>query len=117
MELAAALLVVSGLTSVATTLLTEFGGTSTGVIGLLILGLNGLMVATGLLIRKGRAWVLALNVSAIALFLELTLLPSAFAVLFAAMDGLVLFTLLRHADWFRWTPDDGVPRQDPGERP
>ncbi len=81
---------------------------ATGPIGLLILALNGLMVATGILIRRGRAWPLALNVSAIALFLELTLLPSAFAVLFAAMDAIVLFTLLRYRSWFQWTPAEAA---------
>ncbi len=63
------------------------------------------MIATGVLIRKGRAWVVALNVAAIALFIELTLLPDAFAVLFASMDVIVLFALLRHRDWFQWTPE------------
>lgn len=87
-----------------TLLATEIGGVSTGLSGVLILALNVLMIATGLLIRKGRAWVVALNVSAIALFLELTLIPDAFAVLFASMDAIVLFALLRHRDWFQWTP-------------
>ncbi len=93
------------MSSVVTTLLSEFGGVATGPVGLLILALNGLMVATGVLMRRGRAWPVALNVAAIALFLEVTLLPSAFAVLFAAMDAIVLFTLLRYRSWFQWTPE------------
>ena len=66
------------------------------------------MIVTGILMRRGRAWPLALNVAAIALFLEITLLPSAFAVLFAAMDAIVLFTLLRYRAWFQWTPEVGA---------
>lgn len=83
-------------------------GTGTGPTGALILALNGLMIVTGILIRRGRAWRLGLNVAAIALFIELTLLPSAFGVLFAAMDALVLFALIRHRAWFQWSPDDAA---------
>jgi hypothetical protein len=93
------------LSSILTLALTEFGGQSTGLAGLLIMALNSLMIAVGLLIRRARAWIVALNVSAIALFIELTLIPDAFAVLFASMDAIVLFALLRHRAWFQWTPE------------
>lgn len=105
-ELAAALLIVSGLSSILTTFLAEMQGTGTGPTGVLILALNVLMIVTGILIRRGRAWRLGLNVAAIALFIELTLLPSAFGILFAAMDALVLFALIRHRAWFQWSADD-----------
>jgi hypothetical protein len=96
---------VAGISSIVTVLVNEFSGLSTGLAGLLIMVLNGLMIATGLLIRRARGWILALNVSAIALFIELTLIPDAFAILFASMDLIVLFALLRHRAWFQWTPE------------
>lgn len=91
--------------SILTLALNELGGVSTGLAGLLIITLNGLMIAVGSLIRRARAWIVAINVSAIALFIELTLIPDAFAVLFASMDAIVLFALLRHRAWFQWTPE------------
>jgi len=87
------------------TILNEMGGISTGLGGLLISALNVLMIATGVLLRRARGWRLGLNVAAIALFIELTLLPSAFGVLFAFMDGIVLYALIRHRAWFLWTPE------------
>jgi hypothetical protein len=96
---------VAGISSIVTVLVNEFSGLSTGLAGLLIMVLNGLMIATGLLIRRARGWILALNVSAIALFIELTLIPDAFGILFASMDLIVLFALLRHRAWFQWTPE------------
>jgi hypothetical protein len=120
-ELAAALLIVGGAQSILFTVLSELNGVSTGVGGALISALNVLMIVTGFQIRRARWWRLALNVSAIALFLELTLLPDAFATLFAIMDAIVLFTLIRYRAWFQWTPEDalaardGVPGDDPGE--
>lgn len=76
---------------------------------MLISLLNVLMIVTGLQIRRARWWRLALNVAAIALFLELTLLPDAFATLFAIMDAVVLFALIRHRGWFLWAPAVGGP--------
>ena len=93
------------------TILNEMGGTSTGLGGLLISVLNVLMIATGILLRRARGWRLGLNVAAIALFIELTLLPNAFAVLFACMDAIVLFALIRHRDWFLWTPERALAKE------
>lgn len=74
--------------------------------GVLISVLSVVMIATGVQIRRARWWRLALNIAAIALFLELTLLPDAFATLFALMDAIVLFALIRHRGWFLWNPED-----------
>lgn len=78
---------------------------STGLGGVVISVLNVLMIAAGIRIRRARWWVLTLNVAAVALFLELTLLPDAFAVLFALMDAIVLVALIRHRAWFLWNPE------------
>jgi hypothetical protein len=106
-EAAAAILVVGGLTGLAT-------GPSPfqpdiAPLAWLLLALNIATIVVGLLVRAGRAWVLALNVTAIALFLELTALPSPIALLFALLDGLVLVALIRHRAWFEWSPSGHIP--------
>jgi hypothetical protein len=87
------------------------GGISTGLGGVIISVLNVLMIATGILLRRARGWRLGLNVAAIALFIELTLLPSAFGVLFAFMDAIVLYALIRHRAWFLWTPERALAQE------
>ena len=98
-EVAAALLIVGGATSLLSAV------SAPGLIGLLLVALNVLMIVVGVLVRGGRGWVLALNVVALALFIELTALPSGFAILFATMDAIVLFALIRHREWFFWQPE------------
>ena len=98
-EVAAALLIVGGLTSLISAL------AAPGLVGILLVALNLLMVVVGIYVRGGRGWIVALNVVAVALFIELTALPSAYAILFATMDAIVLFALIRHKDWFDWRPD------------
>ncbi|MEO5885361.1 MAG: hypothetical protein ABIQ58_07610, partial [Candidatus Limnocylindrales bacterium] len=73
---------------------------------------NLLMIVVGVLIRRGRAWVVALNVAAIAIFLELTALPSGFAVVFVILDTIVLTALIRHRSWFDWQPDDALAAEE-----
>lgn len=99
-ELSAAILIVGGLTSLIGSL------AAPGIVAILLVGLNVAMVILGVLIRRGRAWLIAVNVVAVALFLELTALPSAFAIVFALLDAIVLIALLRHRAWFDWRPDD-----------
>ena len=105
-ELAAAILIVGGMTAVLETIgyLGSGVGPAGTPLGALILTLDILTVIVGILIRAGRAWVLDINVVAIALFLEITALPSTFAIVFAALDGLVLVALFRHRAWFLWRP-------------
>ncbi len=105
-ELSAAILIVGGVTSILGTIGYQLNGGSTGIIGLLIVGLNLATIVVGFLIRGGRAWILAINVVAISLFLELTGLPSAYAGFFAVVDLIVLFTLFRYRAWFEWRPPD-----------
>jgi hypothetical protein len=108
-EFSAAILVVGGLFALFGTLA---GVVSQGaesqippVFVVLFVVLDVLTVAVGLLIRMGRSWVLAINVVAISLFLDLTALPSPVAVLFATMDAFVFFALFRHRWWFDWRPE------------
>jgi hypothetical protein len=98
-EIAAAILIIGGLTSLLSAV------TVPGVIGLALVALNLLTVVVGIFVRLGRWWIVAINVVAIALFIELTALPSPFAALFATMDAIVLFALIRHRAWFDWEPE------------
>jgi hypothetical protein len=115
-ELASAILIVGGATATVSALAYAGSGQAggTGPLAFLFLVIDVLTVVVGIRIRSGRWWVLAINVVAVALFLELTALPNAFAILFAAFDTLVLFALLRHRAWFEWTPeaDAGRPGED-----
>jgi len=112
-ELAAAVLIVGGITDLATALVSILGPDQPAVseapfLTTLLLAVRILMIVTGLLVRAGRAWVLSINVVAIALFLYLTLLPSFVAIVFALLDAIVLFALFRHRDWFYWEQDQGT---------
>jgi hypothetical protein len=115
LEGSSAVLIVGGLTSILGTIGYQVGGGDTGALGLLILALDILTIMVGVLIRMGRAWVFAINVVAIALFLELTALPSAFAIVFVVLDSIVLFALFRHRGWFYWQPPDVVSAADEPE--
>lgn len=99
-EVAAAVLIVGGLTSLIGAL------AAPGVAGILFTALNAAMIVLGVLIRRGRGWVVAINVVAVALFLELTALPSGYAFVAIAMDAIVLVALFRHRSWFAWTPPE-----------
>ncbi len=99
LEFGAAILIVGGLVGVFGRMAAPDLVTS-GPLELALLALNGLLIVVGLLVRAGRAWVLDLNVVAIALFIELTALPSGVAIVFAGLDAIVLAALLRHRAWF-----------------
>ncbi len=98
LELAAAILIVGGLTSILGSLGTL--DPATELLDLVFLALGALTVLVGLLVRAGRAWILDLNVVAVILFLEITALPSAVAVVFVTLDAIVLYALIRHRAWF-----------------
>jgi hypothetical protein len=110
-EFASAILIVGGITSAISSLLYAASGADTGIIGAVIVALDVLTVVVGILIRRGRAWILAINVVAVALFLEITALPAGFAIMFTILDGLVLLALFRNRAWFDWRPG-AVERED-----
>lgn len=61
------------------------------------------LIALGVLIRGRRAWLLTLNVVAVAAFLELQ--SVTLGGIFAAMiDMVVVGILLRERAWFAWAP-------------
>ena len=105
-ELAAAILIVGGLTSLIGSL------AAPGLLGIAFVALNVVMVVLGVLIRRARAWVVAVNVVVVALFLEVTALPSAFAIVFIILDAIVLAALISHRAWFDWRPEDVLGPED-----
>lgn len=107
-ELASAILVVGGMVGVLGTIGLATSGIEPGVVGSLVLVLNVLTVLVGVMVRAGRAWVVAINVVAVALFLELTALPSTMAIVLSMLDAIVLFALIRYRSWFDWRPSDGA---------
>jgi hypothetical protein len=112
-EASAALMVVSGALATITTVeawlaLDASGGTSGGLL-LLSLAIGIGMTALGVLVRFGRAWLVAVNVMAIAGFLELTS-GSVQGWLFGGMDVAVVVMLLRDRPWFHWR--DALARDD-----
>lgn len=111
-ELAGALLIVGGLSGVLTA--PSPFAPDAGPVPWLLLGLAGATIVIGLLVRAGRAWVLAINITAIALFLEVLALPSPLAALFLVFDAIVFVALLRHRWWFAWTAPDPEAPTDPG---
>ena len=105
MEVAAAILIVGsvtdaiisfeGMAAAPTSLARVLAATSVSV-GLLL-------VILGFLIRSGRAWLVTLNIVAVAAFLELQTL-SFVGLLAGIFDVVVVGILLRERAWFQWVP-------------
>jgi len=110
LEIASAILIVGGMTSLvgscSAVIYPEVEAPPTSPLLAVFLSVNLMTIIVGLLVRAGRAWILCINVVAIALFLELTALTtgSAVALLFVVLEVVVLFALFRHRWWFEWQP-------------
>jgi hypothetical protein len=116
-ELATALLIVSGFVSFFTSLqgLVNLSGSDDPNAGLVVLfvTLGLLTMLTGIALRYGHWWLFGVNFVAVAAFLELT----SFTVqgLFSGtIDLLVVVVLLVYRPWFAWKPG-GDSGEDPEE--
>jgi hypothetical protein len=102
-ELAAAIMIVSGavatLVSIQAAMVLANQGELDEPLAALSIALGVGSVVLGLLVRVGRAWLIAVNVAAVAGFLEITSF-SAPGLLFGLMDVLVVALLLRDRPWF-----------------
>jgi hypothetical protein len=102
------MMVVSGLMSILTTIEATASlaarDQASLTIAALSLALGIGFVILGILVRRGSGWLLAVNVAAVAGFLELSS-GSAQGILFGALDVLVVLILMRHRPWFHWSPD------------
>jgi hypothetical protein len=67
-----------------------------------------LLVVLGYVVRQGRAWLVTLNVVAVAAFLELQSLTFV-GLVSGIIDMVVVGILLRERWWFQWRPPDGLP--------
>ena len=110
-EISAAILIVGGVLATIGTLGAAGADGNTrspgaGFVIALLVVLNVLTVVVGVLVRRGMAWILCINVVAIALFVEFTAVSggSAFAAGLAVLDAFVFVGLLRNRAWFDWRP-------------
>lgn len=123
--IASAFLVVNGLVSTVLSISVagELGDQVSGI-GPLVAVSVALGLATtvlGVLLHFGRGWLVTLNVTAVAGFLELTSgVPAGW--ISGGLDVAVVLVLLWHRPWFAWRPVDasgegeagGAPEEDGG---
>ncbi len=106
-EIASAVLIVDGLLStilsldLAGRLADQNGGIEPLALFTIAFGLATTLL--GVLLHFGRAWLVTLNVAAIAGFLELTAASPA-GLVTGAIDVLVVLALLWTRPWFAWRP-------------
>jgi hypothetical protein len=109
-ELASAFLIVNGLlsTSASANIVMKMGETpgvgDPGILLLITLAIGISTIVLGILIRFARAWIVALNVAAVAGFLELTAGSQA-GMIVGLLDVFVVLALLMTRPWFIWTPN------------
>jgi hypothetical protein len=105
-ELASAFLVVNGIISAITSvnIVWSLSQTNAGLepLAALTLAIGVATVVLGILIRYGHAWIVTLNVTAVAGFLELTAGSDA-GVIVGVLDVLVVLALLATRPWFAWS--------------
>jgi hypothetical protein len=108
-ELGSAILIVGGITA----LIGGVGGllfgptlpANAGLPPLIVIGLNLVLIATGVLIRQGSHWRICINVVALAIVLYLTAFPNPLAIFYLFLDAIVFYGLMRHRAWFDWKPE------------
>jgi hypothetical protein len=101
-ELASAIVVVSGVVSLLGALGSLLGGATDvpAELPLLSWALGLGLVVLGVLVRYGHAWLVAVNVLAILGFIELTS-ASVPGVLLGGIDVFVVLALFRERPWFQ----------------
>jgi hypothetical protein len=108
LELATALLVVSGFLSFFTSIEAAIALSERQEIPGLLIVVSVLIgvgtIAVGIALRYGHWWLFGLNFVAIAAFLELTS-GTVQGMLFGAVDLFVVVVLLAQRPWFQWRPE------------
>jgi hypothetical protein len=109
-ELAAAILLVGGAMDIVMALL-ALGQTvptpQARTAATIAIAIGLVLVALGALIRRGQAWLLAINVVAVLAFLEVASATPT-GLVFAALDVIFVALLLRARWWFQWTPPEAA---------
>jgi hypothetical protein len=103
-EVATAILIVGGALSFISSVevlsrMVDRGTVEVSVASLSLL-IGSASVVLGLLLRTGRAWLVGINLVAIAGFLELVS-GSVVGLLYGALDVFVVLALVASRDWFR----------------
>lgn len=105
-ELASAVLVVGGvlnlIISIDVLLRLADRGEQIGPYTAITIGLAIAVLGLGLLIRYGRAWLVAVNAAAVLAFLEL-ISGSVVGLLLGALDVAVVLALVLERPWFEWS--------------
>ena len=109
LELATAMLIVSGFMSFFTSIEAIIAIANQGELDVVLMALFLFIgigtVVVGIALRYGHWWLFGVNYVAVAAFLELTSgTPQGF--LFGALDLFVLAVLLTQRPWFAWKPGD-----------
>jgi len=116
-ELATAIVIVSGAVSVLISIeafgrMSDIGSAGTGLsLPSIAIGLAGVLL--GVLLRYGRAWLIGVNVLAVAGFLEL-LSGTPIGIVFGALDAIAVVVLMVYRPWFQWRPGQ-VPGREPDD--
>lgn len=118
-EVATAFVIVSGAMSVLLSIeafsrMNELGSAGREL-ALPSLGLGFANILLGLLLRYGRAWLIGINVLAIAGFLEL-ISATPMGLVTGALDAIAVVVLMVHRPWFTWRPGR-VPGDDLDDDP
>jgi hypothetical protein len=116
-ELASALLVINGLISALTSVLVagRIAETVSGIepLAMLMIGIGLGTAVLGLLTRYGHAWIVTINVAAVAGFLGFTS-ATVQGLLAGVVYVTVVLLLLWTRPWFAWSPDaDDEAQADP----
>ncbi len=106
-ELATAIVIVTGAMSVLISVeafarMSELGSPGTGLT-LPSLAIGVAMVVLGILLRTGRAWLVGVNVLAIAGFLEL-ISGAPIGIVSGGLDAIAVVVLMVYRPWFAWRP-------------
>jgi hypothetical protein len=102
-ELAAAVLLAGGvfrLLAIGLALAGPEGAVVSPVVAAAETSLQVITIVIALLIRTGRAWIVAINVTAVLAFLEVLGLPSPVSLGFAFLFGLAFVAVFLHKPWF-----------------
>jgi len=115
-ELATALLIVSGLLSLVLSVgavanLADSGSDVSPILLVIALALGVAVPVVGFALRGGYWWLLGVNLVAVTSFLELTS-GSPQGLLFGGIDLFVVVVLLANRDWFAWSPAGYLPPHD-----
>jgi hypothetical protein len=118
-ELATAIVIVSGAMSVLVTIdayarMDQLGSAGTQLT-LLSIAIGLASVLLGLLLRYGHAWLIGVNVLAVAGFVEL-LSGAPIGIVFGSLDAIAVIVLMVHRPWFAWRPGQ-VPGDEQDEDP